>query len=321
MVLTNDERKFPTRVKEEKGMDKIRVAVVGFGHVSREAVQAISASADMELAGVVLRNPDKARALKADRPDIEVVTDVDRLGKVQAAILGIASRAVPEVAPSYLAKGINTVDSFDIHGKPVMELRASLDAAAKAGGAVAVISAGWDPGTDSVVRVIMETIAPRGITYTNFGPGMSMGHTVAIKALEGVEDALSITIPAGTGLHRRMIYVKTKPGYDFVSVTARIKADPYFSHDECVFYPAEDIAALEDMGHGVHMERKGVSGASHNQRMEFIMSVMNPAATAQVMVSAARASIRQKPGCYTLLEIPPIDCLCGERDALLARLV
>jgi diaminopimelate dehydrogenase len=321
MVLTNDERKFRSPDKEEEGMDKIRVAVVGFGHVSQEVVQAVQASPDMELAGVVLRNPEKARVLKGERPELEVVTDVERLGPVQVAILGIASRAVPEVAPGYLEKGINTVDSFDIHGKPVMELRASLGAAAKAGNSVAVISAGWDPGTDSVVRAVMETIAPRGITYTNFGPGMSMGHTVAIKALEGVEDALSVTIPIGTGLHRRLIYVKTRPGYDFDSVTARIKADPYFSHDECVFYPAEDIPALQDMGHGVHMERKGVSGASHNQRMEFIMSVMNPAATAQVMVSAARASTRQKPGCYTLLEIPPIDCLCGERDALLARLV
>jgi diaminopimelate dehydrogenase len=313
--------KSPFRTKEEERMEKIRVAVVGFGHVSQEAVQAVLASPDMELAGVVLRNPDKARALKAGRPELAVAGDVDELGKVDVAILGIASRAVPEVAPAYLAKGINTVDSFDIHGKPVMDLRASLDSAARTGGSVAVISAGWDPGTDSVVRVIMETIAPRGITSTNFGPGMSMGHTVAIKALEGVEDALSITIPIGTGLHRRMIYVKTKPGYEFDEVTARIKADPYFSHDECWFYPADNIEALQDMGHGVHMERKGVSGASHNQRMEFIMSVMNPAATAQVMVSAARASTRQSPGCYTLLEIPPIDCLCGERDALLARLV
>ncbi len=321
MVLTNDERKFPFRTKEEEKMEKIRVAVVGFGHVSQEAVQAVLASPDMELAGVVLRNPGKARSLNAQRPELKVATDVAELGKVHVAILGIASRAVPEVAPAYLAKGINTVDSFDIHGKPVMDLRASLEAAARSGGAVAVISAGWDPGTDSVVRVIMETIAPRGITSTNFGPGMSMGHTVAIKALEGVEDALSITIPIGTGLHRRMIYVKTKPGYEFGEVTARIKADPYFSHDECWFYPADDIEALQDMGHGVHMERKGVSGASHNQRMEFIMSVMNPAATAQVMVSAARASTRQSPGCYTLLEIPPIDCLCGERDALLERLV
>lgn len=302
-------------------MSKIRVAVVGFGHVSKEAVHAVQASPDMELAGVVLRNPVKAAALQAECPALRVATDVDELGKVQVAILGIASRAVPEVAPSFLARGINTVDSFDIHGGPVMELRQSLDTAAKAGGSVAVISAGWDPGTDSVVRAIMETISPRGLTYTNFGPGMSMGHTVAIKAIEGVDDALSITIPIGTGLHRRMIYVKTKPGFNFDEVTARIKADPYFSHDECWFYPADDIEALMDMGHGVHMERKGVSGFSHNQRIEFIMSVMNPGATAQVMVSAARASTRQKPGCYTLLEIPPIDCICGDREALLARLV
>ena len=302
-------------------MEKIRVAVAGYGHVGREAVEAVMASPDMELAGVILRNPAKARALEAERPGMAVASDVRALGTVHAAILAVASRAVPEMAPGYLSSGINTVDSFDIHGHAVMELRASLDAAAKAGGSVAVVSAGWDPGTDSVVRALMETIAPRGITHTNFGPGMSMGHTVAIKALEGVEDALSVTIPIGTGLHRRLTYVKTKPGCDFGSVTARIKADPYFAHDECWFYPADDIAALEDMGHGVHMERKGVSGTSHNQRIEFVMSVMNPAATAQVMVSAARASTRQKPGCYTLLEIPPIDCLCGEREALLARLV
>ena len=69
------------------------------------------------------------------------------------------------------------------------------------------------------------------------------------------------------------------------------------------------------------MERKGVSGRSHNQRMEFIMSVMNPAATAQVMVSSARAALRQKPGCYTMLEIPPLDFLAGDRDALVRRLV
>jgi diaminopimelate dehydrogenase len=190
MVLTNDERKSRYLSKEEEEMEKIRVAVVGFGHVSQEAVQAVQNSPDMELAGVVLRNPEKARILKGERPELEVVTDIERLGEVRVAILGIASRAVPEVAPGYLAKGINTVDSFDIHGKPVMELRASLGEAARAGNAVAVISAGWDPGTDSVVRAIMEAIAPRGITYTNFGPGMSMGHTVAIKALEGVDDAL-----------------------------------------------------------------------------------------------------------------------------------
>ena len=202
-----------------------------------------------------------------------------------------------------------------------MELRQRLDVAGRGGHAAAVICAGWDPGTDSVVRALLECIAPRGITYTNFGPGMSMGHTVAVKALPGVKDALSLTLPQGTGIHKRHVYVTLQEGADFEEVRGAILADPYFRHDECHVFPAEDIRSLLDLGHGVHMERKGVAGRSHNQRMEFSMSVMNPAATAQVMVSAARAALRQKPGSYTMLEIPLLDFLPGDRDALLRRLV
>lgn len=302
-------------------MQKSRIAIVGFGHVSKEALAAVLESPDMEAAGIVLRNPAKVAGVKKEVGEIPVVTDVRELGTVDAAILGIASRAVPEVAPGYLELGINTVDSFDIHGDAIMKLRQDLDKKAKAHNAVAVISAGWDPGTDSVVRTIMEAIAPKGLTYTNFGPGMSMGHTVAVKAIDGVADAISMTIPEGTGLHKRMVYVKIKEGFIFEKVAEAIKKDPYFVHDETHVYCVDDVDSLIDVGHGVHMERKGVSGTTHNQRMEFVMSVTNPAATAQVMVSAARASLRQKPGCYTLPEIPPIDYIFGERDALLRRLV
>lgn len=80
--------------------------------------------------------------------------------------------------------GINTVDSFDIH-TGIVDLRRTLDAAAKEHKAVSIISAGWDPGSDSIVRTMLEAIAPKGITYTNFGPGMSMGHTVAVKLSTG----------------------------------------------------------------------------------------------------------------------------------------
>ncbi|MDK2879427.1 MAG: diaminopimelate dehydrogenase [Thermoanaerobacteraceae bacterium] len=120
-----------------------------------------------------------------------------------------------------------------------------------------------------------------------------------------------MTIPEGTGLHKRLVYVKIKDGYDFEKVAEAIKQDPYFVHDEAHVYCVDDVESLIDVVHGVHMERKGVSGTTHSQRMEFIMSVTNPAATAQVMVSAARASLRQKPECYTLPEIPPIDYILG----------
>ena len=76
-----------------------------------------------------------------------------------------------------------------------------------------MISAGWDPGTDSMIRTILEIVTPRGLTFTNYGPGMSMGHTVVVKAIDGVEDAISLTIPQGTGIHRRLVYVKIKDGF------------------------------------------------------------------------------------------------------------
>lgn len=302
-------------------MSKSRIAVVGYGNVGREVVPAVRESPDMEVAGIVLRNPKKIDSIKKAVGDIPVVTDVQELGKIDVAILSIPSRSVPEVAPQYLRMGINTVDSFDIHGDSIMSLRKSLDQIAKANGVVSVISSGWDPGSDSIVRGLLEVVAPKGLTYTNFGPGMSLGHTVAVKGIKGVEDALSMTIPEGTGLHRRLVYVKIKEGYDFEKISEAVKNDPYFIHDETHVYKVDDVRSLIDKGHGVHMERKGVSGTTHNQRMEFIMSICNPAAAGQVMAAAARASLRQKPGCYTTLEIPIIDFLCGEKEQLLHRLI
>jgi len=301
-------------------MSKYKIAVVGFGNVGREVLHAIEESTDMETAGIVIRNPKKIQAAKRVAGEIPVTTDIRELGKVDVAILSIPSRTVPEVAPTFLEMGINTVDSFDIHGDGIISLRDKLNSVAKAHNSVAIISAGWDPGSDSIVRALMEVVAPRGLTYTNFGPGMSMGHTVAVKAIEGVEDALSMTIPQGNGLHKRLVYVQVKEGYDFNKIAEAVKKDPYFVHDETHVYKVDDVKRLIDMGHGVRMERKGVSGITHNQRIEFVMSICNPAATGQIMVAAARASLRQKPGCYTMLEIPIIDFLYGDREQLLHRL-
>ena len=119
------------------------------------------------------------------------------------------------------ALGIHTVDSFDIH-TGITALRRTLDAEAKS-----IIRypsfCRLGPGSDSIVRTMLEAIAPKGITYTNFGPGMSMGHTVAVKAIEGVKAALSMTIPTGTGIHRRMVYIELKDGYEFDKVAAASK--------------------------------------------------------------------------------------------------
>ena len=299
-------------------MKKIRAAIVGYGNIGHYTLQALQAAPDFEIAGIVRRNG--AENKPEELANYPVVKDIRELQDVDVAILATPTRKVEEYAKDILALGIDTVDSFDIHTQ-ITSLRRSLNESAKAGNAVSIISAGWDPGSDSIVRTMLEAIAPKGITYTNFGPGMSMGHTVAVKAIEGVKAALSMTIPTGTGIHRRMVYIEVEEGYEFEKVAAAIKADAYFVNDETHVIQVPCVDDLLDMGHGVNLTRKGVSGTTQNQLFEFNMRINNPALTAQVLVCVARASMKQQPGCYTMVEIPVIDLLYGEREELIAHLV
>ncbi|MDW7673239.1 MAG: diaminopimelate dehydrogenase [Bacillota bacterium] len=299
-------------------MSKIRVAVVGYGNIGKFSVEAVNSAPDMELAGVVRRSVPAI--LPPELAGVPVVDSIDKLENVDVALLCSPTRSVPEQGVATLAKGINTVDSYDIH-EGIVDLRRKFTEVAQTSGAVAVISAGWDPGTDSMVRSMFEFMAPKGLTYTNFGPGMSMGHSTAVKAIGGVKDALSVTVPTGTGIHRRMVYVELEAGADFATVEKTIKSDAYFINDETKVTQVDDVNQVIDMGHGVLMERKGVSGGTHNQLLSFEMRINNPALTAQVMVASARATFKQQPGAYTMIEIPIIDYIYGDKEELIAKLV
>ena len=284
----------------------IKVAILGYGNIGRAAEEAVKAAPDMELAGIFHHN-DCLDCIQAD-----------------VVLLCTPTREVPTFAAILASKGICTVDSFDIHGQ-IVDLRSQLQPVCAAHQTVSVISAGWDPGSDSVVRALLMAMAPKGLTYTNFGPGRSMGHSVAAKAIDGVKNALSMTIPLGTGVHRRMVYIELEDGADFKTVEAAILADDYFAHDETHVIAVPDVDALNNVAHGVHLERSGVSGATHNQRFAFDMTINNPALTGQVMVSCARAAVRMRDrgefGAKTMIEIRPIDMLPGKEESLIKALV
>ena len=284
----------------------IRVAVLGYGNIGRSAEQAINAASDMELAGVFHHN-DCLECIDAD-----------------VVLVCTPTREVQKFAAVLAARGICTVDSFDIHGQ-IWNLRTALNPVCLTNKTVSVISAGWDPGTDSMIRALLTAMAPKGLTYTNFGPGRSMGHTVAAKAIKGVKNALSMTIPLGTGIHRRMVYVELEDGADFKTVEAAVLADDYFAHDETHVIAVDSVDALNNVAHGVNLVRSGVSGETHNQRFEFNMSINNPALTGQVMVSCARAAVRMRErgeyGARTMIELRPIDLLAGETENLVKALV
>lgn len=296
----------------------IRAAIVGYGNIGRYALDALKAAPDMECAGVVRRcgSADGIPELAG----IKVCSDIRELGKVDVAILATPSRKVRENALKYLEMGISTVDSFDIHTE-VAALRSDLAPVAKSRGCVSIISAGWDPGTDSIVRAMLKAMAPQGTTYTNFGPGRSMGHSVVAASKDGVIKALSMTIPTGKGLHSREVYVELEEGADFAAVEKSIKEDPYFVNDPTTVTAVPDVDAIDSHMHGVKLERSGISGCTDGQQMDFNMRINNPALTGQILVSAARAATRQQPGCYTTIEIPVIDLLPGDRESLVKELV
>lgn len=297
---------------------KIRIAIVGYGNIGKYLIDSIPQTPDCEIAGIVRRSI--LNSIPQELQGLPVVTSIKDLDRVDVAILSSPTRSIQDFASEILSCGIATVDSYDIH-TGIVDLRKQLDSIAKAHNTVAILSAGWDPGSDSVVRMLMQAMLPQGITYTNFGPGMSMGHTVAAKAVSGVEKALSMTIPLGTGVHRRMVYVQPCVGANFQEIKEQILKDDYFAHDETHVIETSDVDALIDMGHGVDMERKGASGKTQNQRVRFQMSINNPALTAQIMIASARAAMRQeRKGAYTLPEIPVIDLLPGDREEWIARL-
>jgi len=284
----------------------MKIAILGYGNIGRAAEQAVQAAPDMELAGIYHHNDC------LDCVDADVV------------LVCTPTREVQKFATVLAARGICTVDSFDIHGQ-IWSLRSGLDSVCQANRTVSIISAGWDPGSDSMIRAILMALAPKGLTYTNFGPGRSMGHTVAAKSKPGVKNALSMTIPLGTGIHRRMVYIELEEGADFKTVEAAILADDYFAHDETHVIAVESVDALNNVAHGVNLVRNGVSGDTHNQRFEFNMTINNPALTGQVMVSCARAAMRMKArgqfGAKTMIELAPIDLLPGTTEDLVKALV
>lgn len=302
-------------------MDKIiRVAAIGCGNVGRKAVEAIEAAPDMEVAGIV-EIPRNLEKTQAAFPQYPVVDHVSKLKNVDAAVLSVDSAVTRKIAEECMELGINTVDPYDTYSEPFLPYKANMDKKAKETGRVAIICCGWDPGFDGVVRAAMEAKIPVGLTYTNFGPGQSMSHSAAARLIDGVADAYSLTLPKGAGEHKRVIYIQLKEGADAERVEREILASDHFCRGEAkvVFVPS--IQAIADAGHTVLIERKGVTGIVGNHRSEYRMSLVNTATTSQSMVTAVRATFKQQPGAYTVLEIPPIDFIYGDKDQNLIRLI
>lgn len=285
-----------------------KIAVIGVGNVGLAAAKAVELSPDMELCGFVRRKAKKVNGF-ADIPVSESVFDLPE--KPEGAIICLPSKLVEKTEKRLLEKGIYTVDAFDIH-EELLEMRFRLSSAAQKGGVSAIIGAGWDPGLDSVIRTLIFAAAPKGITNTNFGPGMSMGHSAAVKAISGVEDAVSYTFPLNNGRYARKIYAVLSKKADKKAVEHAILTDIYFEHDECSVEFTESVSDYFSTGHKVKIERLGSSAGVGGQRFKFFMENENPSLTGELLAAAMRSAFCQKPGAYFMPEVPPCSFCAGE---------
>ena len=310
----------------------IKIGIVGYGNLGRGIECSIKQNEDMELVAVFTRrNPDTVKILHKNIPVYHIDNILEFKDKIDVLILcGGSATDLPVQTPE-LAKNFTVIDSFDTHAK-IPEHFANVDAAAKSGSNVAVISCGWDPGMFSLNRLYASAVLPSGKDYTFWGKGVSQGHSDAIRRIDGVLDAKQYTIPVDAALnavrsgetpefttrekHLRECFVVAEEGADKAKIEEEIKTMPnYFADYNTVvhFISLEELRKNHSgIPHGGFVIRSGKTGWENENThvIEYSLKLdSNPEFTSSVIVAYARAAYKLKKegatGCKTVFDIPP----------------
>ncbi len=319
----------------------IKIGIIGYGNLGRGVEIAAGAAPDMELVAVFTRRDPKNVKILSEHVSVLHVDQAEQWAdKIDVMILcGGSATDLPVQTPRY-AKLFNVIDSFDTHAR-IPEHFANVDAAARAGGKLAIISCGWDPGMFSLNRVYANAVLPDGEDYTFWGKGVSQGHSDAIRRIKGVKNAKQYTIPVESALeavrsgsnpklttrdkHTRECFVVLEEGADASAVEKEIKEMPnYFAdYDTTVHFISEEelLTKHSGMAHGGFVFRSGKTGVNgeHKHIIEYSLKLdSNPEFTTSVLVAYARAAYRMhsegQTGCKTVLDIAPayLSPLSGE---------
>lgn len=310
----------------------IKIGILGYGNLGRGVECAVKQNDDMELVAVFTRrNPEDVKILTETAVVCNVADVEDWKDKIDVMIIcGGSATDLPKQTPVY-AKMFNAIDSFDTHAR-IPEHFANVDAAAKEGGHVGIISVGWDPGMFSLNRLYANAILPDGKDYTFWGKGVSQGHSDAIRRVEGVKDGKQYTIPVEAALeavrngenpelttrqkHTRECFVVLEEGADAAKVEEEIKTMPnYFSdYDTTVHFISEEELKANHSGipHGGFVLRSGKTGwdGENKHLIEYSLKLdSNPEFTSSVLIAYARAAYRLASegqiGCKTVFDIAP----------------
>ena len=310
----------------------IKIGILGYGNLAKGVESAIMQNDDLELTAVFTRrDPASVKIRTAGVPVLAQESLSDMKGKIDVLVIcGGSATDLPVQTPKY-AEMFNVVDSFDTHAKIPTHF-ANVDAAAKKGGNVGLISCGWDPGMFSLNRLYMNCILPEGRDYTFWGRGVSQGHSDAIRRIPGVRDARQYTVPIAEAVervragempelstrekHLRECYVVAEEGADRDEIEKTIKEMPnYFAdYDTTVTFITEEELKRNHsaLPHGGQVIRSGKTSEANGHVMEFSLKLdSNPEFTGSVLLACARAVAknyaRENYGCMTLFDVAPAD--------------
>ncbi len=315
-------------------MADIRIAIVGYGNLGKSVEKLIKAQPDMTLAGIFSRR----ETLDTDAAVWPVAEFADYRDQFDVAVLCLGSATdIPEQAPEFI-RHANTVDTYDNH-RDVPRHRAQMDEIAKENGTVAVVSTGWDPGMFSLNRTMAQAILPGAAQHTFWGPGLSQGHSDALRRIPGVHKAVQYTIPSpdaldaarkgeagqlsGKDAHlRRCFVVADEADHERIENEIRTMPDYFVGYQVEVNFVDEATFDAEHTGmpHGGHVVTAGDTGG-YTETIEYTLELdRNPDFTAAVALAYSRAAHRiTEPGAYTVLEVAPYLISPDSLDDLIAR--
>lgn len=286
-----------------------RLAIIGLGRVGKACAEAIAATDDLAVAGVVRRPDSISRPLPPALLDVRVAAHASELGGFDAALICLPAALVREAAVELLQHSIPIVEAAVLPATDYGGHVEDIGRTAHRHKVAAVTGAGWNPGALQVLDACFGMLCPHGHSEVRDRPGVSLHHTLAARRVSGVRDALCTELRAGAGPKQRYVYLELAPGADLARATDEIRADPLFLDEETLVLPVDSIAALEDEGHGVVLERWGSSGGRPHQRFLLEGRFDFASVAAQVMVGAARALPSLPPGGHRLVDLPPAALL------------
>ena len=309
----------------------MKAGILGYGNLGRGVEAAIARCDDIDLVAVYTRRDPDSLTIATPTAEVKSAADLDT-GKEDIDVLiicGGSATDLPAMTPKYAAL-YNVIDSFDTHANIPTHF-AAVDAAAKKGGKIGLISCGWDPGMFSLNRLYAASILPGGHDYTFWGKGVSQGHSDAVRRIEGVLDARQYTIPVEEAVervrsganpslttrekHTRECFVVAAEGADKAKIEEEIKTMPnYFAdYDTTVHFITAEEMKRDHSGlpHGGSVIYSGETGSSgHKHVIEYSLKLdSNPEFTGSVLTAYARAIVRLNAegvtGGKTVFDIAP----------------